>query len=112
MRYGTMNIKEPTRKRKLHAESGKSLSNIDDDNLESTSEYEITNKIVKICKQGNKKKKVIVIAGKSVNIDPESNDSENKEIENTDPENILIHKSTKKKEVQQLIDKLKNDLMN
>ncbi|CAB3246499.1 unnamed protein product [Arctia plantaginis] len=111
MRYDTMNIKEPTRKRKLHAESGKSLRNIDDDNLESTSEHEITNKIVKICKQGNKKKKVIVIPGKSVNIDPESNDSENKEIENTDPENILIHKSTKKKEVLQLIDKLKNDLM-
>lgn len=57
MRYGTMNITEPTRKRKLDAEAGKSLGNIDEDNLESESEQEIKNKTLKTCKQDSKKKK-------------------------------------------------------
>ncbi|CAH2087506.1 unnamed protein product [Euphydryas editha] len=47
MKYGTTNIKEPARKRKLNARSGKSLgSMLDDDNKQSETEHEITDKIV------------------------------------------------------------------
>lgn len=126
MRYGTINIKEPTRKRKLNAESGKSLGNIDDDNLENESEHEITHKIVKSCKQGSKKKKIQVIPGKTVDFDPKCNDTENKKIENITPENLIISNAMKnktgqvskyktnkkKKEVKQLREKINDDLIN
>ncbi|CAF4954788.1 unnamed protein product [Pieris macdunnoughi] len=50
----------------------------------------------------NNKKKVRVIPGKLVNIDPESKDLENK----------IVNTPTQKKEVQKLIDKLNYDFMN
>lgn len=68
MRYGTMNIKEPTRKRKLNAEPGKSSGNIDSDNIESESKYEIANNIIKACKNNSKKKKIKVFPGKVIDL--------------------------------------------
>lgn len=119
MRYGTINIKDKTRKRKLNAESGKSLGNIDDDNLESETEDE---KIKG--KRGKKTKKIKIIPGKVVDINPKNYDTDSKDIENINPESLS--KSTKKladkvskfktnqkkKEVKQLIEKINNDLMN
>ncbi|CAG9783618.1 unnamed protein product [Diatraea saccharalis] len=109
MRYGTINIKEPTRKRKLNSEPGKSLGNIDSDNLESESEHEIARKTIKTFKQ-NSKKKIKVIPGKAVIVDPKSNNTDDKEMENVQSVNLVSKANQNKIEVKQFIQKLNNDL--
>lgn len=71
MRYGTINIKEPAQKRKLNVDSGKSLENIEEENLETESENEITNMRPKTRRHGNKKKKIEVIPEKPFDLNSE-----------------------------------------